>query len=284
VAATVGAVGTNNKAGVAGVAWNVTILPIRVLTVGGASDLDIIDAMRWAAGLPVEGLPKNEHPADIINMSLGGPHWAWDQSTRQMVFSDKCDPAYLAAIKDVRRAGAVVVVAAGNGEWQTATDGPCVPGSPGCTERPKDLKYRTPAQCPYVITVAASDMFGRLAPYSNYGAASIMAPGGGTGEGAVVGPDGRTLSANVPYGQILSAMKAGNQYTYYWKSGTSMAAPHVAGAIALKLAVDLRLRHEPDLVASTLRAAAVPVQRGACPRPCGPGQLDAAVLLRATPR
>jgi len=33
-------------------------------------DSDILDAMRWAAGLHVTGVPDNTHPAQIINMSL----------------------------------------------------------------------------------------------------------------------------------------------------------------------------------------------------------------------
>jgi len=35
-------------------------------------DSDILDAMRWAAGLHVTGVPDNTHPARYINMSLGG--------------------------------------------------------------------------------------------------------------------------------------------------------------------------------------------------------------------
>lgn len=55
---------TNNGVGVAGVAFEATIMPVRVLNRDGYGSYgDIADAIRWAA----------DHGADVINMSLGGP-------------------------------------------------------------------------------------------------------------------------------------------------------------------------------------------------------------------
>ena len=144
VAGTIGAVGTNNSQGMAGVAWQVSILPVRVLGKCGGTQKDIINGIYWAAGFPVEGVPPNDHPADIISMSLGG--------------QGACEPEYKQAIDYARKAGAVVVVAAGNDA--------------------QDVKDFEPGGCPGVISVAASDNQGRLAYYSNYGAVTIMAPGG----------------------------------------------------------------------------------------------------------
>jgi hypothetical protein len=64
-------------AGVASVPW-VRLLPVKawpdttdpLATTGVAA---IVDAMRWAGGLPVTGFPQNDTPADVINLSLGTP-------------------------------------------------------------------------------------------------------------------------------------------------------------------------------------------------------------------
>ena len=63
---------TNNAHGIAGVAWNVRILPVRALGKCGGALSDIAEAIRWAAGLAVPGVPTNPTPAQVINLSLGG--------------------------------------------------------------------------------------------------------------------------------------------------------------------------------------------------------------------
>ena len=145
VAGTIGAA-TNNGAGVAGINWASKIQPIRVLGKCGGYTSDIVDGMRWAAGIPVAGVPNNATPARVLNLSLGG--------------SGACDATFQNAINDVVARGAVVVVAAGNG---TA-----------------DAAGTSPANCSGVITVAATVRNGGRAYYSNYGAAvALSAPGGG---------------------------------------------------------------------------------------------------------
>lgn len=146
VAGIIGAASTNNELGIAGGAWSATIVPVRVLGKCGGSMSDIVDGMLWAAGLPVEGAPINEHPADFINMSLGG--------------GGACTPDVQAAIDTVVAKGVTVVVAAGN--------------------ESDDAAFHTPASCENVIVVSASDARGYfVTSYSNFGAnVDIMAPGG----------------------------------------------------------------------------------------------------------
>jgi serine protease len=148
VAGTVGVGNSNNSAGVAGSNWQVTVVPVRVLGKCGGTIADINDAIRWAAGLPVPGVPANPDPARVINMSLGGGG------------ACSASPSTQNAINDAVAAGATVVVAAGNSA--------------------ADAADFMPASCDNVITVAASDYRGQLVTrYSNFGATvDIMAPGG----------------------------------------------------------------------------------------------------------
>ncbi|HYM34561.1 MAG TPA: S8 family serine peptidase, partial [Steroidobacteraceae bacterium] len=70
-AGTIAAV-TNNGIGVAGVAFNAKIVPARVLGKCGGYTSDISDAIVWASGGTVSGVPANANPAKVISMSLGG--------------------------------------------------------------------------------------------------------------------------------------------------------------------------------------------------------------------
>jgi serine protease len=235
VAGTIGVGRTNNGVGVAGINWNVSVQAVRVLGKCGGTTVDINDGIRWAAGLPVPGVPNNATPARVINMSLGTPPG----------FPCSQSPSTQAAINDAVTAGATVVVAAGN----DATDASQV----------------FPASCDNVITVAASDYRGYLVRrYSNYGnTVEIMAPGGDVqrddnNDGK---PDG-----------VLSMVHP-NAGTYAWYNGTSMAAPHVAGAAALLLAQDPAL--SPADVLTILQDRALPRTSTECPQPCGAGLLSA---------
>lgn len=146
VAGTVAAL-TNNGVGVAGVAYGARVVPARVLGKCGGYTSDIADAITWASGGSVSGVPANANKARVINMSLGGP--------------GACDSTTQNAINGARSRGAVVVVAAGN---ETA-----------------DAGTSNPANCTGVITVAAVDRTGGRAWYSNYGSVvDVAAPGGDT--------------------------------------------------------------------------------------------------------
>jgi serine protease len=143
-AGTVGATG-NNTVGVAGVNWHSKILPVRVLGKCGGYSSDIMDGMRWAAGLRVPGVSINKHPAKVLSISLGG--------------YGACSASFQAGINEIVAAGSVVVVSAGNSAYDTA--------------------FFSPASCDKVITVAATNPTGDQTYYSNYGSkVEISAPGG----------------------------------------------------------------------------------------------------------
>lgn len=143
----------HNQLGIAGGA-NVSMVPVRVTGKCGGYVKDLIDGIRWAAGLQVKGVADNQFPADVINLSVG--------------FPGACSNALQRAINDVVDHGAVVVTAATN----SAAD--------------LDSEPYSPAVCDNVITVAASERNGSVASYSALGdAVSISAPGGTVHDGII---------------------------------------------------------------------------------------------------
>ncbi|MEO8153357.1 MAG: S8 family peptidase [Rhizobacter sp.] len=137
------AAATNNNIGIAGVNWNGRVLPVRVAGKCGASVADIIDGMRWAAGLAVPNATPNANPARVINISFGG--------------SAACTQPYQEAIDELATHGVVVVAAAGN-EMTSPT---------------------RPASCNGVIGVAALGRDGLKASYSNFGSKIVVSTVGG---------------------------------------------------------------------------------------------------------
>ncbi|MBO9689029.1 MAG: S8 family peptidase [Mitsuaria chitosanitabida] len=136
---------TNNGVGVAGIAFNAKVQPVRVLGKCGGYTSDIADGITWASGGTVSGVPANATPAKVLNLSLGG--------------GGTCDTTTQTAINGARSRGASVIVAAGN-ENQNASNS-------------------SPANCSGVVAVAATDRYGARAYYSNYGSiVALAAPGG----------------------------------------------------------------------------------------------------------
>jgi serine protease len=138
---------TNNSMGVAGVAYGAKVQAVRVLGKCGGYTSDIADAIIWASGGTVSGVPNNATPAKVINMSLGG--------------GGACDTTSQNAINSARSRGTVVIVAAGNDNANASNS--------------------NPANCAGVVTVAATNRQGGRAWYSNYGTViDVAAPGGDT--------------------------------------------------------------------------------------------------------
>ncbi len=236
VAGTIAAVG-NNAIGVVGVAYNAKVEPLRALGRCGGYTSDISDAIVWASGGTVSGIPANANRAEVINLSLSG--------------AAPCDNTEQSAIDAAVAAGTTVVVAAGN-----AND---------------DVANYTPASCNHVIAVAAVGRTGARASYSNYGDhVDVAAPGGDSSSSSNWVLSTENSGTTTPGGEI-----------YRLLAGTSMAAPHVAGTIALMQSVQA---HSPAGVESILKSTAHPLPVP-CPEGCGAGIIDAklAVSYAANP-
>jgi serine protease len=197
---------TKSTGGVVGGAPAAMLIPIRVLgRCGVGYDSDIANGVLWAVGkLSVSG-EVNDHPAQVINMSLGG--------------TAQCSHTMQAAIDTANNNGAIVVVAAGNEGLNTSTS--------------------SPANCHGVIVVSAAGPLQDLSWYSNWGGTTITASGGNSIDSRAIDSRamGSTGSMNAKiwsstWGSQLAYkyISAGSQFTYL--QGTSFAAPAVSAAIA----------------------------------------------------
>jgi serine protease len=239
---------TNNGVGIAGVAWTVNLLPVRVLGTCGGYDSDIAMGIRWAAGLTVAGASfNNPHPAKVINMSLGG--------------TGPCSQTTQSAIDAAIAAGtAAIVTAAGNDGAAAAND--------------------SPGNCSGVVNVAAVTQTGNLATYSNSGTGvTVSAPGG-------AGNNSLACQFNVANDWILTAADQGtttalHDNSYVCLAGTSAAAPLVSGVAALMVSANPNLT--ATQVSNILKATARAFPSGSTcnTTKCGYGLVDAAAAVTA---
>ncbi len=169
VAGTIGAIGDNDR-GIAGVVWDVQLMPLKFLDANGSGFLSgAVSALNYAVA----------NGADVSNNSYGGGGFI---------------NAMFQAIENANANGHIFVAAAGN----------------SASNNDVNLAYPANYNLPNVISVAAVDRQGDLASFTNVGANSV------------------DLAA--PGVNIVSTYP-GNQYAQL--SGTSMAAPHVSGTVAL---------------------------------------------------
>lgn len=267
---------TNNTEGVAGANWQGLVLPVRVAGKCGASISDLVDGMRWAAGLTVTGVPDNANPARLIVLSYGGVDPCDADSTDAAVRDTA--RLYEATLAEVRAAGALVIVAAGN----------------------QQRGVGRPASCRGAFAVTSVNRDGYKAAYANFGTSIALAtPGGDDASGGSCASG----AANLRDGGIVSTGNLGDLSPgaagYVAASGTSFAAPSVAAVASLMLAVNptltlaqieqgLRASARPHVLVPLLGACVIGsnVSRCACTTTtCGAGLLDAdqALVFAAAP-
>ncbi|WP_315294041.1 S8 family peptidase [Rothia mucilaginosa] len=202
VAGIIGARGGNGM-GIVGTADLARVQPVRVLGRCGGRTSDIADAIIWAAGGHVDGVPDNTYPAKIINMSLGTV--------------SRCPAAYQRAIDIARSKGAIVVAAAGNGNTEAS-------------------KY-APANCRGVITVGATTKAGTRASFSNYGTrVNISAPGEDIltlSMNSLDRPDNTKFSYDYESGTSMAAPHVSALLAQQLVNGTSITTKQVEEAFTL---------------------------------------------------
>ncbi|RZS39294.1 serine protease [Herbihabitans rhizosphaerae] len=243
VAGTIAAA-TNNKAGIAGIAYDAKIQPIRVLGKCGGSGADIADAITWASGGKVGNVPANKTPAKVINLSLGG--------------AGRCDNTTQRAINGAVQRGTTVVVAAGNSN--------------------SDVANFHPANCGNVVSVAASSRAGDRAFYSNFGKLIDLAAPGGENRKATDPPGTITTPENGIWSTLNDGDKTPGKENYEPYMGTSMAAPHIAGLAALMYGKKADIT--PAQVEEALKKNVRPLP-GQCEGGCGAGLADATKTVGA---
>lgn len=250
VAGIVAAVGNNGQDGL-GVAYGASILPVRVLGRCGGWMSDILAGARWAAGLPVQGVSANPNPARILNLSLGAA-------------VPTCDSVTQSVVDEIRAANVSIVASAGNDESTTVS---------------------LPANCRGVLGVTAHTREGDSADYANVGAGvAISAPGGGDNTVFFTPTTGiRGVLSTWNDGAAAPGLDALGLL-----SGTSMAAPQVAGVLALlaSLRPDLSMATLEGIVTSAVRPFPAGSYCAINPQSlpagfCGTGLLDASLAVAA---
>ena len=240
---------TNNGFGIAGINPRAKVQHIRILGSCGGTTSDEIAAIRWAAGLPI--------PTDLLAGNTAPPINPTPAKVINLSLGGEspCSDAEQTAINAAVNAGSIIVVAAGNSNLDL------------------DLRDYAPANCDNVITVAGTEVNGnRLVNTSNYGSkVEIAAPG-------------RAIKSTMNDGTTTPT----SSWSYKLKTGTSMAAPIVAGVVSLMLS------HQPTLtfidVRHILQTTASPFPAGSecSSNPsntfyCGDGIVNAASAVQALP-
>ncbi|MFW6023088.1 MAG: S8 family serine peptidase, partial [Halanaerobiaceae bacterium] len=217
IAGIIGAKG-NNEYGIAGMNWNVKMMPIRIFHVRNSmqefEEANLINGIYYAI----------ENEADVINLSLA-------------FINNSNDPANYpdieTALEEAYNNDITVIAAAGNDGLN---------------------KVYYPASSQYTIAVGASTLDNKRAEYSNYGQSlDLYAPGGSLYEDDIYLDDKN--SDNQPDG-ILSTHNYVNKKedNYIYMAGTSVAAAQASGVAALLYSHGF---NDPDTVRNILKETSI---------------------------
>jgi len=279
---------TNDGIAVAGIAFNVKLMPVKVLgsfwdvifgtaPSDGGSDDDVATGIRYAA----------DNGAKIINMSLGstGPP---DCATNSNKFG--CSPVVESAMKYAVGKGAFIVVAGGN-EFED--------NDPQFGANPTSVLAEIASRINGAVSVAAVDPSKNRAYYSSTGKYIEIAAPGGTSRG--FGRNGFVFQQTFDFNftdTFDPTVVPPSQYRAprfdllgtIGVTGTSMAAPHVAGIAAMLMQQGIT---DPAAIEEALEKSAVPLSltggdscppgtSAVAPRTCsfGFGLVDARNALR----
>jgi hypothetical protein len=191
VAGVIGAIPNNSK-GIAGINWNVRLMPVKALDSQGTGLVGAVaNGIVWAV----------DNEADIINLSLGGPGFAANQTLNN-------------AIRYAYDNDVLIVAAAGNDLVEQGSNLDTNPVFPICSDQGKNM----------ILGVAATDINDRKAEFSNFSinCVDVSAPGKKILTTAFIPSD--------PADNIL-----------IYGSGTSLATPIVSGVAALIKSKNLNL-------------------------------------------
>ena len=251
VAGTVGQL-TNNGAGVAGVAFNVKIMPLKVLAdewdfifgvvpaCCGAADLNVADAIRHAV----------ENGADVINMSLGG---------------EEESPVIDDAVQFAVDQGVFVAIAGGNSfEEGNETIWPAAAAE----------------NIDGAMAVGAVDRNSGRSYFSNTGSyIEIVAPGGDQRTDGFDGVVQQTLDPFEAWTFLLppSSFRPPrfDVLAFVFFQGTSMASPHVAGLAALLISQGVT---DPGAIEHAIKLTAQDLGDVGTDEEFGAGLIDAAAV------
>jgi len=266
---------TNDGIGTAGVAFNVKLMPVKVLASEwdllfagftntsntGGSDDDVARGIRYAA----------DNGAKILNMSLGSegpPNCATNPNQAD------CSPVIEAAMRYAVGKGCFIVVAGGNGFEDNV---------PPYGTNPTSIVAEIASRIPGAVSVAAIDRAKAHAYYSSSGSYIELSAPGGSERG--FGSDGFIRQQTFDFNFTDTFLSSPAQFVaprfdvfaYVGYIGTSMAAPHVAGVAAMLMQQGVT---DPAVIEQILENTAVDLGTPGRDNTFGFGLVDARAALR----
>jgi subtilisin family serine protease len=258
-----------NGRGIAGVAPEATVVVLKAGTANGYFfTQSVVDALRYAG----------DQRLDVVNMSFFADPWLFN--CRNDAEQKAIIQAISAAARYAQQRGVVLVAAAGNegidmNHPTTDEISPDFPDGAAVSRPVNNSCVILPTEIPGVVVVTATGAQNLLSWYSTYGnITDVTAPGGSryqtptfnSSRGRVLAPYSSTagdLAAEAALGRLVQDPD-GNYYA--WLNGTSMAAPHAVGVVAL-----IRAAHPGMSVGAVVAMLRSTATGQACPTELDPG-------------